>query len=138
MEDLRPKNKLYQDLKMTEKYFGGVLPFEVLIKIKPDNNKQNESVLDQKVLNLSKQVEELLKSELRNSRFFSINNLIESAKRIRFDNAEIVSENQLIEQIIKSQSDGDVKLVNEDQSILRITGLIEDKTSDEMKNIYSN
>ena len=71
MEDLRPKNKLYQDLKMTEKYFGGVLPFEVLIKIKPDNNKQNESVLDQKVLNLSKQVEELLKSELRNSRFFS-------------------------------------------------------------------
>ena len=65
MEDLRPKNKLYQDLKMTEKYFGGVLPFEVLIKIKPDNNKQNESVLDQRVLNLSKQVEELLKSELR-------------------------------------------------------------------------
>ena len=137
MEDLRPKNKLYQDLKMTEKHFGGVLPFEVLIKIKLDNNKQNESVLDQKVLNISKQVEELLKSELRNSRFFSINNLIESAKRIRFDNAEIVSENQLIEQIIKSQSDGDVKLVNEDQSILRITGLIEDKTSDEMKNIYS-
>ena len=38
---------------------------------------------------------------------------------------------------MKSQSDGDVKLVNEDQSILRITGLIEDKTSDEMKNIYS-
>ena len=137
MEDLRPKNKLYQDLKMTEKYFGGVLPFEVLIKIKPDNNKQNESVLDQKVLNLSKQVEELLKSELRNSRFFSINNLIESAKRIRFNNAETISENQLIEQIIKSQSDSDVKLVNEDRSILRITGLIEDKTSDEMKNIYS-
>ena len=37
MEDLRPKNKLYQDLKLTEKYFGGVLPFEVLIKVNNSN-----------------------------------------------------------------------------------------------------
>ena len=40
MDDLRPKNKLYQDLKFTEKYFGGVLPFEVLISIDPSNDKK--------------------------------------------------------------------------------------------------
>ena len=32
MDDLRPQNKLYQDLKLTEKYFGGVLPLKSLLK----------------------------------------------------------------------------------------------------------
>ncbi|GIR30424.1 MAG: hypothetical protein CM15mP44_7070 [Candidatus Neomarinimicrobiota bacterium] len=86
MEDLRPKNKLYQDLKLTEKYFGGVLPFEVLIKVSKSNYDDNASVLNQKILRISEKVELLLKSELRNSRFFSINDLIASAKRIRANN----------------------------------------------------
>ena len=70
MEDLRPKNKLYQDLKLTEKYFGGVLPFEVLIKVNNSNHSDNTSVLNQKILKISEKVELLLKSELKNSRFF--------------------------------------------------------------------
>ena len=137
MEDLRPKNKLYQDLKLTEKYFGGVLPFEVLIKVSKSNYDDNASVLNQKILRISEKVELLLKSELRNSRFFSINDLIASAKRIRANNATAMSDQQLIQQIVKNQSNQQLRLVDNDQTILRITGLIEDKTSDEMKNIYS-
>jgi len=137
MEDLRPKNKLYQDLKLTEKHFGGVLPFEVLLKIDSDNNQENISVLDTKILQLAKKVEQLLKYELKNSRFFSINNLIESAKRIRLSSAEKINEKQIIETIIENQSDEQVKLINDNRTILRITGLIEDRTSNEMKYIYS-
>ena len=137
MEDLRPKNKLYQDLKLTEKYFGGVLPFEVLIKVNNSNYSDNISVLNQKILKISKEVEFFLKSELRNSRFFSMNDLIASAKRIRGNNATVMSDQQLIQQIVKNQSNQELKLVDKDQTTLRITGLIEDKTSDEMKIIYS-
>ena len=137
MEDLRPKNKLYQDLKLTEKYFGGVLPFEVLIKVSKSNYDDNASVLNQKILRISEKVELLLKSELRNSRFFSINDLIASAKRIRANNATAMSDQQLIQQIVKNQSNQELKLIDKDQTTLRITGLIEDKTSDEMKIIYS-
>ena len=137
MEDLRPKNKLYQDLKLTEKYFGGVLPFEVLIKLKNSNYSDNISVLDQKILKISKEVEFFLKSELKNSRFFSMNDLIASAKRIRANNSTVMSDQQLIQQIVKNQSNQELKLVDRDQTTLRITGLIEDKTSDEMKIIYS-
>ena len=80
MDDLRPKNKLYQDLKLTEKYFGGVLPFEILIKknLKAD---EHNSILHPEFLQISKKIQNLLKSELRNSRFFSINDLIDSAKK---------------------------------------------------------
>ena len=137
MEDLRPKNKLYQDLKLTEKYFGGVLPFEVLIKVNNSNYSDNISVLNQKILKISKEVEFFLKSELRNSRFFSMNDLIASAKRIRANNSTVMSDQQLIQQIVKNQSSQQLKLVDKDQTTLRITGLIEDKTSDEMKFIYS-
>ncbi len=137
MEDLRPKNKLYQDLKLTEQYFGGVLPFEVLIKVNNSNPDENTSVLDQKILKISKKVELLLKSELRNSRFFSINDLIASAKRIRVNSSTVLSDQQIIQQIIKNQSNQQLRLVDNDQTTLRITGLIEDKTSDEMKIIYS-
>ncbi|GIR30423.1 MAG: hypothetical protein CM15mP44_7060 [Candidatus Neomarinimicrobiota bacterium] len=48
-----------------------------------------------------------------------------------------MSDQQLIQQIVKNQSNQQLRLVDNDQTILRITGLIEDKTSDEMKNIYS-
>ena len=136
MEDLRPKNKLYQDLKLTEKYFGGVLPFEVLIKVNNSNYSDNISVLNQKILKISKEVEFFLKSELRNSRFFSMSDLIASAKRIRSNNSTVMSDQQLIQQIVKNQSNQELKLVDKDQTTLRITGLIEDKT-DEMKIIYS-
>ena len=136
MDDLRPKNKLYQDLKLTEKYFGGVLPFEILIKknLKAD---EHNSILHPEFLQISKKIQNLLKSELRNSRFFSINDLIGSAKRIRSGRTEEMSDKQLTEQIVKNQSNQQLKLVDDHQTILRITGLIEDKTSDEMKIIYT-
>ena len=137
MEDLRPKNKLYQDLKLTEKYFGGVLPFEILIKTKPDKNGEIKSVVSPEVLQISKQIEEFLKSKLKNSRFFSLNNLIESAKRIRSKKDKQISKENLIKQIINNQSTDQIKLVNDEQNILRITGLIEDKTSNDMKHIYT-
>tara|TARA_B100001113_G_scaffold36101_1_gene25715 strand:- start:315 stop:1769 length:1455 start_codon:yes stop_codon:yes gene_type:complete len=137
MDDLRPKNKLYQDLKLTEKYFGGVLPFEVLIKTNERKNDEDTSVLNQKILEITKKVESILKSELKNSRFFSINDLVASAKRIHSKTLEKMSDEKIIKQIVKNQSSQQMKLINDNQTILRITGLIEDKTSDEMKMIYS-
>ena len=137
MDDLRPQNKLYQDLKLTEKYFGGVLPFEILIKTVKNDNGINRSAIDMDVLNLSKDLENFLKIELPNSRFFSLNNLLESAKRIQKNNKEKLSDENLIKEIVNNQSMEDLKLVSEDRNILRLTGLIEDKTSDEMKVLYA-
>ena len=48
-----------------------------------------------------------------------------------------MSDEKIIKQIVKNQSSQQMKLINDNQTILRITGLIEDKTSDEMKMIYS-
>ena len=137
MDDLRPQNKLYQDLKLTEKYFGGVLPFEILIKTIKKDNGINRTAIDVEVLNLSKNLENFLKIELPNSRFFSLNNLLESAKRIQKNNKEKLSDENLIKEIVNNQSMEDLKLVSEDRNILRLTGLIEDKTSDEMKVLYA-
>ncbi len=137
MDDLRPQNKLYQDLKLTEKYFGGVLPFEILIKTIKNDNGLNRTAIDIEVLNLSKDLENFLKIELPNSRFFSLNNLLESAKRIQKNNKEKLSNENLIKEIVNNQSMEDLKLVSEDGNILRLTGLIEDKTSDEMKVLYA-
>ena len=48
LDDLRPNNKLNQDLKLTEKYFGGVLPFEVLLKINSEKQKLDNTTIIQK------------------------------------------------------------------------------------------
>ncbi len=137
MDDLRPKNKLYQDLKLTEKNFGGVLPFEILVKTKSKEMKQDEVSIDSEVLQLSKMIQQLLETELKNSRFFSVNNLLESAKRIQAGNKASVSDEILLNQILENQSSGQINLINEGRDVLRITGLIEDKTSNEMKQIYT-
>ena len=135
MDDLRPKNKLYQDLKLTEKHFGGVLPFEILLVL--EKNKIKQTVYDPEIIELSKNVESLLRSELKHSSFFSISTFLESIKRINKMDDRMISDPLFIEQIMNNQQGQQIKLVNANKDILRITGLIEDKTSSEMENIYT-
>ena len=134
MDDLRPKNKLYQDLKFTEKYFGGVLPFEVLISIDPSNNKK---IIEPEIFLYIDKVESLLRSEMEESRFFSLSTFLRSVKRIRGDDVEAIYSQEMIERIIEEQSKQDLKLVSNDKKMTRVTGLIENKTSSEMKKIYN-
>ena len=134
MDDLRPKNKLYQDLKFTEKYFGGVLPFEVLISIDPSNDKK---IVEPDIFPYIDKVESLLRSEMEESRFFSLSTFLRSVKRIRGDDAEAIYSQEMIERIIEEQSKQDLKLVSNDKKMTRVTGLIENKTSSEMKKIYN-
>ena len=134
MDDLRPKNKLYQDLKFTEKYFGGVLPFEVLISIDPSNDKK---IIEPDIFPYIDKVESLLKSEMEESRFFSLSTFLRSVKRIRGDDVEAIYSQEMIERIIEEQSKQDLKLVSNDKKMTRVTGLIENKTSSEMKKIYN-
>ena len=134
MDDLRPKNKLYQDLKFTEKYFGGVLPFEVLISIDPSNDKK---IIEPDIFPYIDKVESLLRSEMEESRFFSLSTFLRSVKRIRGNDAEAIYSQEMIERIIKEQSKQDLKLVSNDKKMTRVTGLIENKTSSEMKKIYN-
>ena len=134
LDDLRPNNQLYQDLKFTEKYFGGVLPFEVLFQIKSDSsNNGNINYID--YLPYLKRTQTLLESELKNSRFLSINNLIESSKRLQANKG--TNENEMIKLIIKDNQNSKNKLINIKQNTLRISGLIENKTSNQMEKIYS-
>ena len=134
MDDLRPKNKLYQDLKFTEKYFGGVLPFEVLISIDPSNNKK---IIEPEIFPYIDKVESLLRREMEESRFFSLSTFLRSVKRIRGDDVEAIYNQEMIERIIEEQSKQDLKLVSNDKKMTRVTGLIENKTSSEMKKIYN-
>ena len=134
MDDLRPKNKLYQDLKFTEKYFGGVLPFEVLISINPSNDKK---IIEPDIFPYIDKVESLLRSEMEESRFFSLSTFLRSVKRIRGDDVEAIYSQEMIERIIEEQSKQDLKLVSNDKKMTRVTGLIENKTSSEMKKIYN-
>ena len=137
MDDLRPENKLYNDLKLTEKYFGGVLPFEVLLQFRKDNSTRNKDILDPDVLQHLQDVEELLKKELKSSRFFSISTFLESVKRIRGDGDTNSYDKNFINQILDTRGDEQLQLINKDRNTLRITGLIENKTSSEMEKIYA-
>jgi len=136
MDDLRPQNKLYHDLKMTEKYFGGVLPFEVLLKLDQKYKEENKTVLDPYIFPFLEDVEDLLKKELKESRFFSMSTLLRSVKRMRGDDDSALYNSEMINQILEGRSQQELQLVNTDQNTLRITGLIENKTSSEMESIY--
>ncbi len=137
MDDLRPENKLYNDLKLTEQYFGGILPFEVLLELKKDHRTIDKSILDPDVLIHLNSLERLLSKELNNSRFFSISTFLESVKRIRGDKNSVSYEKNFIKQILDARGDQQIQLINEKKNTLRITGLIENRTSLEMEKIYT-
>ncbi|MFL2983589.1 MAG: RND family transporter [Candidatus Neomarinimicrobiota bacterium] len=137
MDDLRPKNKLYQDLKMTEKYFGGVLPFEILLSLSDVTNQEKKTILDPDIFPYLEEVEELLKKELKESRFFSLITLLKSANRIHGNKTDSIYDMAFINQLLNNQSNSELKLISPDNKTLRITGLIENKTSSQMENIYT-
>ena len=137
MDDLRPKNKLYQDLKFTEKYFGGVLPFEVLIHLDSNVARAPKDVVNLDILPILNHIKSLLRSQLNESRFFSLLDLLESLKRIRGDDPSLPYTEEMIDLVVENQSREQMKLVSPDKISLRISGLIENKTSSEMENIYA-
>jgi len=137
MDDLRPHNTLYHDLKMTEKYFGGILPFEVLLRLDKKNEDKKKTVLDTDIITFLNEVEDLLKEELKESRFFSLSTFIESVKRIRGDDDSVSYNTEMMNQILDVRDKQQLKLVDKEQSMLRITGLIENKTSSQMEKIYA-
>tara|TARA_B110000014_G_scaffold252545_1_gene230992 strand:+ start:2394 stop:4637 length:2244 start_codon:yes stop_codon:yes gene_type:complete len=137
MDDLRPKNKLYQDLKFTEKYFGGVLPFEVLLHLDQNMAGAPEKIASVDIIPILDQIETNLKSYLTESRFFSLSDLLESVKRIRNEDPSLPYKQEMIDLVIENQSDEQIKLINSEGNTLRISGLIENKTSSEMEEIYT-
>lgn len=137
MDDLRPKNKLYQDLKFTEKYFGGVLPFEVLLHLDQNMAGAPEKIASVDIIPILDQIETNLKSYLTESRFFSLSDLLESVKRIRNEDPSLPYKQEMIDLVIENQSGEQIKLINSEGNTLRISGLIENKTSSEMEEIYT-
>jgi len=62
--------------------------------------------------------------------------LLRSVKRMRGDDDSAFYNSEMINQILEGRSQEKLQLVNTDQNTLRITGLIENKTSSEMESIY--
>ena len=111
------RDRLYNDLKLTEKYFGGVLPFEVLLQYRKDNSTRNKDILDPEVLEHLQNVEELLKKELKSSRFFSISTFLKSVKRIRGDEDNNSYDKNFINQILDTRGDEQLRLINKDRNV---------------------
>ena len=135
LDDLRPNNQLYKDLKFTEKYFGGVLPLEVLLKINSDTLVNFDNFKSLEVFSYLEKIESVLKAEIPNGRFLSFLDILNSAKRLQL--GKNISDQELIDLILKDQLKNKNKIISDDQKTLRISGIIENKTSLEMENIYN-
>ncbi|MEL1230532.1 MAG: efflux RND transporter permease subunit, partial [Candidatus Neomarinimicrobiota bacterium] len=107
------------------------------LQFRKDSSTRNKDILDPEVLEHLQNVEELLKKELKSSRFFSISTFLKSVKRIRGDEDNNSYDKNFINQILDTRGDEQLRLINKDRNVLRITGLIENKTSSEMEKIYS-
>ena len=136
MDDLRPNNQLYKDLKITEQYFGGILPFEVLIHLE-DNSKSGRTIFDEDILIQLNRVQSLLNKELPESRFLSFSDAFKSAKRIASNQGYRLKDKDIIKRLAESNPEGKIRLFSANGKTLRINGLIENKTSSEMELIYS-
>ena len=135
MDDLRPNNQLYKDLKITEKYFGGILPFEILIHLEDDST-SGKTIFDEDILIQLNKVQSLLNKELPESRFLSFLDAFNSAKRITSIQGQSLKDKDIIRRLAESNPKGKLRLFSEDGKTLRINGLIENKTSSEMELIY--
>lgn len=116
MDDLKPGNKLFDDMKFVEKYFGGTLPLEIVL-----NFKSEKFAIDS--LNLIKV--DLFKSEIE--KLNDIGTIISYTDYLKILNEEIGSEKR---ELPKSKNDAlsliysidsPINLLNDDFSKGRLT-----------------
>lgn len=83
LDDIEPSNKVYKDLKFFEEHFGGVLPFEVLIRA--ENAAQFDRIEMMKKID---QFQDSLNNRPELSRSFSYVDLVKFSRQSFYNGAE--------------------------------------------------
>ena len=132
LSDLHPKSSLYVDLKNVEKWFGGILPMEVIIV---KNDSVDIAIYDSLIIGHVKDFQEYLFSLFPHSNWISLPIILEEVFYEINPLEEFPPDQEMIDQLFVLTQGETEGFINFDENKIRISGMLPDLSSDELASI---
>ena len=132
LSDLHPKSGLYIDLKNVEKWFGGILPVEIIIT-KEDTVER--PIYDKEIMRYTEKLQKYIYEIFPYSNWISLQRVLEKFIYELDPNIDFPPDQEILDQVYILTQDKTRELVNFEENKIRISGLLPDLSSEVLDNL---
>ena len=132
LSDLHPESGLYIDLKNVEKWFGGILPVEIIIT-KEDTVER--AIYDKEIMRYTQKLQKYIYEIFPYSNWISIQRVLEKFIYELDPNIDFPPDQEILDQVYILTQDKTRELINFEENKIRISGLLPDLSSEVLDNL---
>ena len=132
LSDLHPKSGLYIDLKNVEKWFGGILPVEIIIT-KEDTVER--PIYDKEIMRYTEKLQKYIYEIFPYSNWISLQRVLEKFIYELDPNIDFPPDQEILDQVYILTQDKTRELINFEENKIRISGLLPDLSSEVLDNL---
>ena len=130
LSDLHPQSSLYIDLKNVQNWFGGILPMEIIIS---KNDSVEKPMHDKEIMHHVKDLQNKLTNMFPQSNWISIQRVLEEVLYEMNPTIDFPPDQETLDQLYMITQDQIETLINFEENKIRISGMLPDLTSQELK-----
>ena len=132
LSDLHPESGLYIDLKNVEKWFGGILPVEIIIT-KEDTVER--PIYDKEIMRYTEKLQKYIYEIFPYSNWISLQRVLEKFIYELDPNIDFPPDQEILDQVYILTQDKTRELINFEENKIRISGLLPDLSSEVLDNL---
>lgn len=132
LSDLHPKSGLYIDLKNVEKWFGGILPVEIIIT-KEDTVER--PIYDKEIMRYTEKLQKYIYEIFPHSNWISLQRVLKKFIYELDPSIDFPPDQEILDQVYILTQDKTRELINFEENKIRISGLLPDLSSDVLDNL---
>ena len=132
LSDLHPKSGLYIDLKNVEKWFGGILPVEIIIT-KEDTVER--PIYDKEIMRYTEKLQKYIYEIFPYSNWISLQRVLKKFIYELDPSIDFPPDQEILDQVYILTQDKTRELVNFEENKIRISGLLPDLSSEVLDNL---
>ena len=132
LSDLHPESGLYIDLKNVEKWFGGILPVEIIITKK---DTVERAIYDKEIMRYTQKLQKYIYEIFPYSNWISIQRVLEKFIYELDPNIDFPPDQEILDQVYILTQDKTRELINFEENKIRISGLLPDLSSGVLDNL---
>ena len=132
LSDLHPKSSLYVDLKNVEKWFGGILPIEIII-IKDDSIEV--TMHDSVVMGHALQFQNYLSKIFPQSNWISLQKILKEVLYEISPSERFPPDQETLDQLYILTQEQTENFINFEEDKIRISGMLPDLSSEELTSV---
>ena len=132
LSDLHPESGLYIDLKNVEKWFGGILPVEIIIT-KEDTVER--PIYDKEIMRYTEKLQKYIYEIFPYSNWISLQRVLKKFIYELDPSIDFPPDQEILDQVYILTQDKTRELINFEENKIRISGLLPDLSSDVLDNL---